>query len=162
MATDLQLGGAMVKEQSIWAVLGLNIVTLGIYSFFWYYRINREMRDFGQTRGDVFLANSKPEMSVVAMFVPVANLITLHNVGKRIQRVQVLAGNPMPTYSMVLHWVLILFTGLWFLYSQSALNTLWRQASANLGGGSVPIGSASNVSMTSSAPSGSPFIEPPQ
>ncbi len=125
MAMDLQVAGVTVKKQSAWAVLGLGFITLGIYLFFWIHRVNREMRDIGKVYGDTELASVTPGLSVVAMFIPFVNLVGLHRVGTRIQRVQALTGRGTD-YSMGLHWLLAIFTGLWFCYSQHALSTTYE------------------------------------
>jgi hypothetical protein len=124
MAMDLQVAGVNVKKQSAWAVLGLGFITLGIYIFFWVYRVNREMRDIGRVYNDAELANVTPGLSVVAAVIPIANLVGLHRIGTRIQRVQALTGRGAD-YSLGLHWLLAIFTGLWFCYSQHALSTTY-------------------------------------
>lgn len=129
MAIDHQVRTAHVKEQNIWAWLGLVIITLGIYQLFWYYRVNREMKDIGTAFGDTELGASSPGMSVVAMFIPIVNLVSLHNTGKRIRQVQQLTGRPVE-YSLGLHWALAIFTGLWPLYAQHNLNNVWTTAAA--------------------------------
>ncbi len=138
MATDITIGSHTAKQQSVWALLGLSIVTIGIYLLFWYYRVNREMRDAGATFGDAELANVQPGMSVLAMFIPIANLVSVHRTGKRVLRVQQATGGA-PDYSMAVHWILILFTGLWFLYTQSVLNHVWSRASSTAGSTGVPV-----------------------
>ena len=62
-------GGAEVKLRRPGAVAALSVLTLGIYSIFWYYSVNREMRDFGVSRGDPRLAASKPGNSVLAITI---------------------------------------------------------------------------------------------
>ena len=39
------------KMRSLWAVALLPLVTLGIYFFVWYYKINKEMASLGRARG---------------------------------------------------------------------------------------------------------------
>jgi Domain of unknown function (DUF4234) len=47
---------ANVKTRRVWSVVLLNVVTLGIYGVVWYYKINRELHDFGAAHGDCELA----------------------------------------------------------------------------------------------------------
>ena len=129
---DIQLRTATVKQQSIWAVLGLTLITFGIYGLFWYHRVNREMRDIGAAYGDAQLAASNPTNSVLALlfggmalFIPV--IITLNNTAKRIRQTEAATGMPV-SYSVGVHWLLAIFTGLWPLYAQSTLNTVWTAA----------------------------------
>jgi hypothetical protein len=66
MASEVQRrdAGAEVKLGRPSAVATLSVITLGIYALFWYYKVNREMRDFGSTHGDHGLAASKPWRSI--------------------------------------------------------------------------------------------------
>ena len=66
MAEEFQLGGgAVAKVRNPLGVLGLSLITLGIYFFFWWYYINREMRDFGRARNADLGQN--PTNSVLAV-----------------------------------------------------------------------------------------------
>ena len=152
MSQDHVVDQVTVKEQGLLAVLGLTVITLGIYGLFWYYRITREMRDIGAARGDAELAAVNPTMSTIALFVPVANLIAIHRTGRRIQRTQTLTG-ATADYSMAVHWILVLFTGLWSLYSQHALNGAWMRAA-----GAGPAMSTAQVAAPVGASQGGPFV----
>ena len=57
------------KVQSPAALAGLTVVTLGFYSYFWYYRVNREMRDLGRAYDVRDLADSRPARSVWALII---------------------------------------------------------------------------------------------
>ena len=57
------------KARRPWAVATFCVVTLGVYACVWYYKVNREMREFGSARGDRHLAESKPVRSVLAITV---------------------------------------------------------------------------------------------
>ena len=52
MAQEMTIRGtqAPVKVRNPWAVALLPIVTLGIYHLVWWYRINRELRDYGYAK----------------------------------------------------------------------------------------------------------------
>lgn len=129
MVMEMQIGSTRVKSQNIFAILGLLVITLGIYQFFWYYRINREMKDVGGIFGDAALASSSPGMSLLAMFVPIANLVSMHNTAGRIRRVQAITGKGSD-YSTGLHWMLAIM-GVWLMYVQVALNAVWGYSLAN-------------------------------
>jgi hypothetical protein len=58
-----------VKVRSPMAVVALSVVTLGIYLCVWYFKINRELRDFGRAREDADLAETRPWWSLVAITV---------------------------------------------------------------------------------------------
>ena len=64
-STQVLQGGAEVKVRRPWGVAALSLVPF--YWCVWYYRVNREMRDFGRTRADAGLAGSKPGRSALAV-----------------------------------------------------------------------------------------------
>ena len=43
----------IVKKRNPWAVLGLGVITLGIYWLVWWYRINDELRHAGTDRDPI-------------------------------------------------------------------------------------------------------------
>ena len=53
MAEIVQIPNAATtaKIRNPLAVLGLGLITLGIYHIFWWYFINREMADYGRANG---------------------------------------------------------------------------------------------------------------
>jgi len=67
-ATEVVLpSGARAKVRDEGLVVLWTVLTLGIYNGVWYYRINREMRDFGRVHGDEKLANTNPVLSILAV-----------------------------------------------------------------------------------------------
>jgi hypothetical protein len=66
-ATTAASSGLKVKHRSVGAIVGLNLVTLGIYSIYWWYTINRELRDLGRQRG-VDELDKRPALSALAYF----------------------------------------------------------------------------------------------
>ena len=53
MAEEIAIAnsGERAKLRNPLGVVGLSLITLGIYYFFWWYYINREMRDLGALAG---------------------------------------------------------------------------------------------------------------
>jgi hypothetical protein len=94
VGTQLQMGGTAVdvKARRPWTIAVLSIVTLGIYSTVCYYKINREMRDFGSARGDHDLARSRPWRSVLAItiggLIVIPALVSLVATLRRVQAVE--------------------------------------------------------------------------
>jgi hypothetical protein len=78
------------KVQSPTAVVGLSVVTIGVYLLVWYHRVNREMRDLGRARGDIVLAMSRPANSVWALVaggvVVVPAIVSIIGATDRIRR----------------------------------------------------------------------------
>ena len=89
MAYEMQIRDSQdqVKVRSPWAAALLPIVTLGIYHLVWWYRINREMRDYGQAKG--YDLGQNPTNSVLALFpgglIIVPALITYWRGTKRVR-----------------------------------------------------------------------------
>lgn len=97
MAHHIEIGHAptAVKLRRPWAVALLGLATLGIYSIVWYYKVNREMRDYGSVGGDADLARSKPARSVIAVtigrFLIIPPLVSYVRMVGRLRRVERLA-----------------------------------------------------------------------
>ena len=97
MAQEVDFGdGGAGKIRSFAVGLGLVIITLGMYYWFWYYLVNDELKDIGISRDDPKLAQSSPALSVTAAtigsFILVPTLLSTYNYGQRIKRAQRLAG----------------------------------------------------------------------
>ena len=67
------------KDRSPTSVLGLSIITLGIYYLVWYYKVNDEIR-----RHDPSI-KVKPGWAVVALFVAICNLVSGYSTAARIR-----------------------------------------------------------------------------
>jgi Domain of unknown function (DUF4234) len=123
MSQIVVIGNQTYKKRNVVGVwLGLPLITLGIYSYVWIYKVNDEARRF---LGDDSI---RPSLSVLA-FIPGALLIippfvAIYRLGKRIARMEAAAGSPNraePVVGLVLGFVF----GLYSLYYQDHLNGLW-------------------------------------
>jgi hypothetical protein len=119
MLTDVQIG----KRRDPWRTWLLFVVTLSLYDVYWWYQVNRELRDH---LGDESI---RPGLSVLAMYVPVANVVSLLRTGERIRRAQTGAG----LEATCRPWRGVLLTVLFAMnipYHQAQLNRVWDAASA--------------------------------
>lgn len=68
MAYEMQIRQSQdrAKIRSPWAAALLPLITFGIYHLVWWYRINREMRDYGKAKG--YDLGQNPTNSVLALF----------------------------------------------------------------------------------------------
>jgi hypothetical protein len=123
MSQLVVIGNQTYKKRNIFAVwLGLPLITLGIYSFVWIYKVNDEARRF---LGDNSI---RPALSVLA-FIPggiliIPPFIAIYRLGTRIARMEAAAGSPNraePIVGLVLGFVFSLYS----LYYQDHLNGLW-------------------------------------
>lgn len=89
----VELHAPRLRRPSTVAVLG--VATLGLYLIVWYYRINRDMRDFGAEHDDRGLGATKPWVSAIAMslggVIVVPRLISLLRTVGRVQTVERIA-----------------------------------------------------------------------
>jgi hypothetical protein len=129
MAEEIQIAGsqATAKARNPLGVVGLSLITLGIYFFFWWYFINREMRDLGQAKG-VDLGQS-PGSSVLAVtlgaLIIVPAIVSEWRTGGRIEASQEAVGLERRASGPIIFILLLLIApvGLW--YAQSELNKVW-------------------------------------
>jgi hypothetical protein len=130
MAEEVAIAGtaSTAKIRNPWGVLGLTLITIGIYYFFWWYFINREMRDLGRARG-VDLGQN-PGNSVLAVslgaLIIVPAIISMWTTSDRLQRTQETAGVDRGANGPIVFILLLLISpvGLW--YAQNELNKAWR------------------------------------
>jgi hypothetical protein len=115
------------------AAFGLVFLTLGIYYFVWYYKVNCEMRDLGRAVGEQDRLGDSPLTSLLAIsvgwLVIVPPFVSFYRTFKRIEAAQEVSG----TNARVNAWLgfALFVLGLFFLpveviYAQSELNRLWR------------------------------------
>ena len=128
--------GARAKFRDVGIVVLLTIVTLGIYAYFWYYRINRELRDFGRVYNDEKLSAERPGLSVLAItlgaLIIVPAIVSYYRTTSRVRQAQRIAQTELTS-----GWVIfaLYVTGIFFLlpliaipaYVQSGLNSIWQK-----------------------------------
>jgi Domain of unknown function (DUF4234) len=141
MAFELQIPETQdrVKIRSPWAAALLPFVTLGIYHLVWWYRINRELRDYGRAKG--YDLGQNPTNSLLALFpggiIIVPALITYWRGTKRVQGASRVAGKEPPSGWIALILYVLLAPAFW-AYLQVALNNVWRTEALPLPGQGRP------------------------
>ena len=141
MAYDLQIRESQyqVKHRSPWAAALLPIITLGIYHLVWWYRVNRELRDFGRARG--YDLGQNPTNSLLAVFpgglIIVPALISYWRGTKRMQQAARVGGQEPINGWIALVLFIVISIALWG-YMQSELNKLWRKEAEPLPGQPAP------------------------
>jgi Domain of unknown function (DUF4234) len=130
MAEEVQIEGAAstAKIRSVVWVIVLEIVTIGIYGFFWWYFIHRELRDYGRAKGTTELGTS-PGTSLLAitlgLLIIVPALVSIYNGFKRVQAAQRLTGvEPLNGWIGLI--LLLIFWPALMGYIQSGLNPVWQ------------------------------------
>jgi hypothetical protein len=148
--------GRAGKTRNIWLTwLIWPLITLGIYHFVWYYKINREARDFDEN------IDVQPELSLLAVLIGwiiiVPPFVSIYRTGERIAQMQEDAGMER-SCSGVIGLVLAFFAGLYSLYYQYELNRIWARLGNPQEGSLValPVG----VAVPAGAPAGVPDHAP--
>ena len=134
MAQEVQIPGigSIAKIRNIVAVPVLAIITIGIYLFFWWYFIHRELRDFGRSRNTEELGTS-PGKSVLAItlgaLIIVPAIVSYVRAFKRVQAAQRLAGvDPINGWIGLI--LILVFSPAFYAYMQSGLNSTWKAVAA--------------------------------
>jgi hypothetical protein len=117
------MGGRAGKTRNIFLVwLVWPLITLGIYYYVWWYKINREARDFDPQ------IKVEPALSVLAVLlgglIIVPPFVSTWRAGDRIAQMQRTAGLE-PTCQAWIGFVLMFVFSLQSLYYQSELNKIW-------------------------------------
>jgi L-lactate permease len=136
MAQVVTVGGQQFKIRNIFAVwIGLPIITLGVYAYVWYYKINNEARRY--LNDD----SIKPVLSLLAILVGwvliVPPFISVYRTAGRVRRMQQQAG----LTNQITPWIalaLLFVLNLDRLYIQSELNRLWERYSVPAAGYPLP------------------------
>jgi hypothetical protein len=126
MAETVTIGGEQYLNRNPLGVLGLSVITLGIYGFYWYYQINDEIRRFEK---DDTISPVRSLMAIlfgwliiVPPFIAVWN--TANHVLKMQERVGV-QGPISPALTVILLLAVSIAVG---IYVQEHLNRVWDKA----------------------------------
>jgi hypothetical protein len=134
VAETVRVGSGEAKIRNLWIVALLLVVTFGIYYYFWYYLIKRELRDFGAAH-DRTLASISPGMGVLAMtigwLIIVPPFVSAWRTVRHVQLAERLGGvQPQHAINHTLGFVLFIVGFAFFpvevFYLQLHLNRLWR------------------------------------
>jgi hypothetical protein len=134
MAEEVQIRGtnAVGKVRNPLGVIGLTLITLGIYGIFWYYYTQKELAEFGRANNTEELGTN-PGNSVLAItlgaFIIVPPFVSIYNACKRLNAAERLTGQPqgMEPGLLFLLWIFISPIGL-YLYQSTMNKVLEAQA----------------------------------
>jgi hypothetical protein len=115
------------KIRSTGTCVLLSIVTLGVYTWYWYYKTHEEMKAHSGT------GIGGPLALILAMFVGIAMpFLTPSEVGGLYER----RGQAKPVsgstglWFLLLGWLLFVGAIVWFVKTNGALNAYWRSVGA--------------------------------
>ena len=119
--------GPVGKIRSTWAVIGLNIITLGLYSLYYYFSVHEEMkRHSGEGVGGAVGL-------VLALFT--LGLVTPFLLPNEVGNLYARQGRARPVSATTGLWVLLgslILVGplVWLIKTNGALNAYWRSVGA--------------------------------
>ena len=129
MAETVTLDGSVYTKRDPLGVLGLTIITLGIYWLYWYYKINVEIRQF--EKDDTI----RPGIALLAMLLGwvliVPPFISLYNTSLHVVRMEERLGIHAllsPALNIIVFFVFGFGTG---MYTQEHLNRVWDAAASS-------------------------------
>jgi heme/copper-type cytochrome/quinol oxidase subunit 2 len=146
-----EVGGADMtgragKTRNIWLVwLVWPLITLGVYYFVWWYKINREARDFDEK------IEVNPVLSLLAVtigsIIIVPPFVSIYRTGLRIAKMQEDA-ELQPSCNGWIGVGLSFVASLQSLYYQTELNKLWAQLGSPEEGALVALPAAARPETT--------------
>jgi drug/metabolite transporter (DMT)-like permease len=136
MAEEVQISGTneIGKIRNPLGVVGLSIITLGIYAIFWYYFTQKELAEMGRARNTEELGTS-PGNSVLAItlgaFIIVPPFVSIYHAAQRQRAAQRLVGaqEGMEPGLLLLIWIFISPIAL-YIYQSDQNGVLEAQAGA--------------------------------
>ena len=161
-------GDATVKVRSPVNSAIFDVITIGIYGFYWYYQVNKELAALGRARGTEELG-TKPMNSFWALMpgflILVPFLISGYNTGERVQAAQRGSGSEESMNPVMAVVLMFFFFPLATFYVQQELNKVWdaeTEGGSGGGGESLPSGSAEPSPAEQQAqPQAAPPQQPP-
>jgi H+/Cl- antiporter ClcA len=127
VAELVEINGQTYKKRSPLGVLGLTVITFGIYYFYWYYQVNDELRRYER---DESIGPARSLMAVLfGWIIIVPPFIAMYNTAQHIQQIE-RRDAIQPVIEPVLVIVFMLLLGIVNPpYMQAHLNPIWRQSS---------------------------------
>lgn len=123
MAETVSIEGQPYLKRNPLGVLALSLVTFGIYFFYWYYKVNDELRQFEH---DPTISPTRSLMAILfGWIIIVPPFIAMYNTAKHVQKAeQRLGAQPQLEPALVIVIMLVLSVGNG-IYIQEHLNRLW-------------------------------------
>ena len=126
MAETVTIEGKQYLKRSPLGVLGLDIITLGIYFFVWYYKISKELRS---ALNDDSIS---PMRSLMAMtfgwIIIVPPFLAMWNTAKHVQALEQRMGVQQTLEPALAIVILVVFAPATTTYVQAHLNSAWDAA----------------------------------
>lgn len=141
MADIVSIEGEPYLKRNPLGVLGLSVLTFGIYFFYWYYKVNEELRRFERD------PSISPTRSLMAMIfgwiIIVPPFIAMYNTARHVQGVEQRRSiQPELEPALVIVIMVLLSVGNG-IYIQEHLNRIWDRGAGARAIGPLPPGGTS-------------------
>ena len=136
MAETVTIEGQTYLKRNPLGVLGLTIITLGIYGLYWYYKVNEEIKRY--TKDDTISPGRSLLAVIPGALIIVPPFIAYYNTANHVvdmQQRRGIASQISPVLVVALGIAVWLATG---AYVQEHLNRVWDSASMPSAGGMAP------------------------
>ena len=134
MAETVTIEGQGFLRREPLGVLGLSVITLGIYFFYWYYQVNDELRRFEH---DDTISPTRSLMAILfGWLIIVPPFIAFYNTAVHVQSIErrrTIAPQLEPALVILILLLVAVGNG---VYLQEHLNRIWMSAA----GGAPPVG----------------------
>ncbi|HEV8564591.1 MAG TPA: DUF4234 domain-containing protein [Actinomycetota bacterium] len=128
MAETISIEGQQYVKRNPLGVLGLSIITIAIYFFYWYYKINDELRRFEHDE------TISPVRSLMAMIfgwlIIVPPFIAMYNTAKHVRSAEQRVGIQQQLEPAITIVIMLVFSIANGIYIQEHLNRMWDRAAA--------------------------------
>jgi uncharacterized membrane protein len=126
MAEIVTIEGNQYVRRNPLGVLGLTLITLGIYGLYWYYKANEEIRNF---TNDETISPVRSLMAFIfGWLIIVPPFIAAYNTAKHVQQMEERVGVQQQIEPALAVIFLILISIVIGLYVQEHLNRVWDKA----------------------------------
>ena len=133
MAETATINGRPYLKRSPLGVLGLTLITIGIYFLYWFYKANEEIRDY---TGDQTISPGRSLLALVPGFLLIVPpFIAYYNTANHVaqmERERGISSEISPALVVIIGLVISIALG---AYVQEHMNRTWDAAS--MGGGSA-------------------------
>ena len=129
MAETVTIEGQKFLRRNPLGVLGLSLITIGIYFFYWYYQVNDELRRFEH---DDTISPTRSLMAILfGWLIIVPPFIALYNTAVHVQTIERRRSiQPQLEPALVIVILLLVAVGNG-VYLQEHLNRIWTSAASS-------------------------------
>ena len=131
MAETVTIEGQPFLKRQPLGVLGLSFITLGIYFFYWYYKVNEEIQRFEH---DESISPVRSLMAILfGWIIIVPPFIAMYNTAKHVRTIEERLSMPSQLEPALVIIIMLLFSIANGLYIQEHLNRIWDSAAGSSG-----------------------------